>query len=332
MDYPLVVKPTDAGGSRDVTQVHGPDELGEAFAFAAAHSPSGQVVVEKFLDGVNLTVNVFMAGGEIAFSVITEKEVRPGSNFLIGGHIAPARLSPARESALLDDASRLCAAFDLTDGPANFDVVVSADGHAYFLEAGARMSGNGFPQLVQAFSGVNCVAALVDLVTGLPVRLAPSRWQPTRLWVLASPLAVPGELIAVEGLDTVAQMPGVASVDVFAQPDDVVQPFTEAGRKLGWIVVTARNHAQLESILDSAVRALGITVGRTAVTAQQYTLYTQTLSFCLSSLAGMEPQKGNQRRKQNPWLETTLQGDQPTFRAQHCSSVFFKAPHTVQAR
>jgi hypothetical protein len=33
--------------------------------------------------------------------------------------------------------------------------------------------------------------------------------------------------------------------------------------------------------------------------------------------AGMEPQKGNQRWKQNPWLETALQGDQPTFRAQH---------------
>jgi len=47
---------------------------------------------------------------------------------------------------------------------------------------------------------------------------------------------------------------------VFAAPGDVVLPFTEAGRKLGWLVVSADEHPQLGPLLDAATRALRISV------------------------------------------------------------------------
>lgn len=258
LGFPAVVKPADSSGSRGVGRVDTPAELAAALAEAARHSPRGQVIAEECLVGLNLTVNVFLVDGRPAASVISEKLILPGPRFLIGGHLAPAPVDPATERALLADALRLCAAFDLRDGPANFDVIVAADGTRYVLEVGARMSGNGFPQLATAATGADWLAALVDLATGRPVRLNPVRRRPTRLRVLTSPLEVAGELVSVEGLDLVAAMPGVAVAQVFAVPGSTVLPFTEAGRKLGWIVATADAHDLLDSTIDQALGALKI--------------------------------------------------------------------------
>jgi biotin carboxylase len=258
--FPVVVKPTDASGCRGVIGIDHVGDLDSALAYAKDHSPSGQVIVEEFIAGRNLTVNVFMLAGAMAHAVITEKHLLPGPRFLIGGHIAPAQLDARTHCGLLSDARRLCAAFDLTDGPANFDVIVTADGTRHFLEVGARMCGNGFPHLVTALSGVDWLAALVDLAVGRRPRLHPTRWRPTRLHVLASPLDTPGKLLSTNGLRDIAKIPGVEAVDLFATPGDTVLPFTESGRKLGWLVVSADDHASLPGVLNEAIRHLEITV------------------------------------------------------------------------
>jgi biotin carboxylase len=258
--FPVVCKPADASGGRGVHRAGTPGELDDAIAYAARHSPRGQVIAEEVLAGRDLTVNVFLAGGELVLSLISRKHVLPGPGFLVGGCVAPAELDEVTEKALLDEAQRLCAAFELADGPANFDVIVAEDGTRYFLEVGARLCGNGFPPLAAAVTGADWMAALLDLATGGSGTPAPTRSRPARLHILTSPLPVPGELVAVRGLDRTAALPGVEAVEVFASPGDTVQPFTEAGRKLGWILVTADRHELLDARLERAVRALGLVV------------------------------------------------------------------------
>lgn len=258
--FPVVCKPADASGGRGVHRADSPSEVDGALEYAARHSPRGQVITEEVLTGRNLTVNVFLRSGELVLSLITEKHVLPGPGFLIGGHTGPAELDEVTEKALLDDAHRLCLAFDLLDGPANFDVILAEDGTRYVLEVGARMSGNGFPSMAVAVSEVDWMAALVDLATGGPPPPMPGRSRPVRLQVLTSPLAGPGSVVAVGGLERVSALPGVAAVEVFVAPGDPVHPFTEAGRKLGWIVVEADRHDQLEPRLAAALRELGLVV------------------------------------------------------------------------
>jgi biotin carboxylase len=258
--FPLVVKPTDASGSRGVTGIEHPDQLDPALAYAARHSPTGRVIVEELVPGRNLTVNVFLLGGAVAHAVITEKLILPGARFLIGGHVAPARLDEKTERGLLEDAAALCGAFGLTDGPANFDAIVSGDGTRYFLEVGARMCGNGFPHLVTAQTGADWLAALMDLATGGRPRLRPTRSRPTRLHVLTSPLETLGRLLTVAGLPEVATLPGVEAVEIFAAPGDIVHPFTESGRKLGWLVVSADHRAALDARVEDAVRHLDLVI------------------------------------------------------------------------
>lgn len=258
--FPLVIKPPDASGSKGTTLVADAAGLGPALRHAADGSFGGDILAEEFVAGRNLTVEVFLRGGRPVFSVITEKRLIPGPHFVIGGHDCPAPVTEAERDLVVGRAVRLCAELDFTDGPAHFDVILAPDGTAYVLEVGARMCGNGYPRLMRAIYGIDTVGALVDLAVGEPWDLRPERSGHGIIHVLASPTAGDGVLTAVEGLDEVRALPGVADVEVVARPGDPVRPFTQSGNKLGYLVVTGPTPAAAEATLGRALSTLRLVI------------------------------------------------------------------------
>jgi biotin carboxylase len=258
--FPVVAKPTDGSGSKGVTLVLDPTDLPAAVAYARAHSLEGGVLVEEYVAGRNVTVDVFVRDGAPHFVATTEKRLAPGPHFLADKYTCPTPLEPAAEAALVSATARLCAAMDVRDGPVNVDFVLAPDGTAYALEANPRLAGNGYPRLLRAAYGVDTAAALVSLALGEPFDLRPTTNAHTVLDLIASPLGVPAELAEVWGLAETRAQPGVVDVEVFTQPGALVQPFTQAGHKLGYLVVAGRSDAEAEAALERARRTLRLTV------------------------------------------------------------------------
>jgi len=254
--YPLIVKPVAGSGSRGVSLVH--DATG--LPAALAHAADGELLVEEYLTGRNLTVDVFMRGGAAAFTGITEKRIVPGPHFVIGGHTCPAALDEPTRARVEATAATLCRAVDLADGPANLDVVLGADGAIRVLELNARLCGNAVPLLMRAVYGVDTVAALVSLAVGEPFELAPRLRCSGVVHVVASPLEVDGVVTAVSGVDAVRAMPGVVHCAVYAEPGQTVHPFTEGGHKLGHLLVTGADAAEAEERLTAALGVLRVDI------------------------------------------------------------------------
>lgn len=254
LGVPAVVKPVDASGSRGVSLVTHPCALPAAIALARASSFSGAVVVEQFLEGRNLTVELFLRDGAPCFAAVSEKRLA-GGGFVIRGHTFPAPLTGAERGAAIETAARVSAAMGLIDGPINLDLILAPDGTPYVLEAGARLCGNGFPHLQRAVYGVDTVRALVSLALGEPFDLTPTRARHAVLHVLASPLDTDGRLVAFDGVEAVRVLPGVVHVQVFAEPGDPVRPFTQSANKLGYLVVAGDTPDAAAAALE---RALGL--------------------------------------------------------------------------
>jgi biotin carboxylase len=257
--FPVVVKPPDTSGSKGVSLVERPADLPGALAYAGSFTAAGgPLLVEEFLAGRNLTVDVFMRDGDAAFTGITEKRIVPGPHFVIGGHLCPAPIADATRAALAGAAERLCRAIDLTDGSANLDVVLRDDGTFAVIEANARLCGNSVPLLMRHVYGVDTVAALVSLATGEPFAdlLVPTRRETGIIHVLASPLATDGVLSAVSGVGEVRELPGVVCCEVYAEPGDPVRPFDQAANKVGYLVVTGPDPAAARERLAAALDVL----------------------------------------------------------------------------
>lgn len=249
--FPLVVKPVDGSGSKGVTQITCPDDLPTAVARARVYSASRTVIAEEFVQGRQLTLDLFLRGGRSMMTCVKEQE------FVAGGfvvrRIGTVELSSAEHDHLEARAERLCRALGIVNGPANFDLVLGADGHGRIIEANPRLSGDSIPRLHTAAFGVNVVGALVALALGEPFddHLVPTRNEHAAVELVGSPLVTDGELVAWEGVAEARNIPGITEVVLYAKPGDVVRPHDQSGHKIGMFVAAGPSVADVSSALKA---------------------------------------------------------------------------------
>jgi biotin carboxylase len=248
--FPLVVKPADGSGSKGVRRVTRPDGLPVAIAHARTFAAGGAVIVEEFVEGRPLAVEIFMREGRAHFTDVQDKTFVPGTDFVVGRLRCPAHLPAATRARLGATAERLCLALGIADGPANFDVVLGPDGRERVIEVNARLGGDGVLRLLAAAYGVDVVRALVALALGEPFDLTPMRAEHATVELIGSPLATEGELVAVEGLALARAVPGITNVDLFVEPGDRVRPHDQSGHKIGILVAAGAT----PEAADAAVR------------------------------------------------------------------------------
>ena len=97
--------------------------------------------------------------------------------------------------------------------------------------------------------GVDTVGATVSRAVGRPFDLTPTRSRVCLLHLLGSPLPGPGVLRGVSGIEEIREHPGVRVLDLFTRRGEPVRPFTEAGYKLGYLVLVADTHDALDALL-----------------------------------------------------------------------------------
>lgn len=250
--FPVMVKPVDGSGSKGVTQVTHPDGLPAAVAYARSYSAAQTVIAEEFVKGRPLAIEVFMQNGRAVLACIKDKEF-VGDAFVVK-RLSTAQLPSATHDRIKATVERLSCALGITDGPANFDAVLGADGHERIIEANARLGGDGVPRLLMAAYGVDVVRALIALALGEPFgeHLAPVRAAHAALELIGSPLTVEGELIAWEGVAEARNLPGITDVELYAEPGDLVRPHDQSGHKIGLVVAAGASAADVSSALDAA--------------------------------------------------------------------------------
>lgn len=249
LPLPVVVKPTDGSGGKGITLVTAWNDLDGAIQSALALSQSGTVLVEEYVVGRHYAVEIWMRDGEAHFVSLTEKLMTPPPAMLTTGHLIPASLSAAVTARVEDTLVGLCRTLDIVDGPANFDFVLTESEELYMIEVGARLGGNAYPQLMYEAWGVDTVAATVSLSVGEPFALVPSRTRVCLVHLLTSHLSTPAIVREINGLHDVAGHAGVLSLEMHVGVGQVARPYTEAGYKLGYVVLVADDHQVLDALL-----------------------------------------------------------------------------------
>ncbi|MEV0147992.1 MULTISPECIES: ATP-grasp domain-containing protein [unclassified Nonomuraea] len=252
--YPLIVKPVDSSGSKGITVLDGPGGLVEAIEHAKKHSFSGHVIIEELVAGRHCAVESFFADGRLAFMAVTDRTITGPPAMISLSHVVPADLDESVHARLGQAVTAICAEIGHTRGPVNFDFVLTPGGDLCFIEMGARLGGNGMPLMVRHAFGLNTVEAAIRLALGEPLDITVSRRRIAVLRILTA--EADGVLTAIEGLDALKRMPEVVDVQVFKEVGDHVRAYTQAGHKLGYLVMVADTRGRLESALDEALRTL----------------------------------------------------------------------------
>ena len=166
LTYPLIVKPVDAYSSRGVARVNNQQELEAAFENAKNISRSKNVIVEEFVEGDELTVDVYVEQGTAhVLSVSNLYKIGEDGKFIIHRSQNPADISNDIEEQIRLAAQNIARAFGLKNTPMLIQLIT--DGQKISVVEFCARTGGGIKfSMIKKVSGFDVVKAVVDLTLG----------------------------------------------------------------------------------------------------------------------------------------------------------------------
>lgn len=167
IDFPVMMKPSDSQGQRGVRKIEDTNELKNYFEDTLSFSREKKVILESFIDGDEISVNVFVKDGVIKFYLISDRKVweeYPGG--IIHEHIIPSKYE--KKSEIVAQIRTLVVdtleAINLKNGPAYFQIKISGTGRPYLIEVTPRLDGCHMWRLIEYATGVNLLEASLELL------------------------------------------------------------------------------------------------------------------------------------------------------------------------
>ena len=166
LEYPLVVKPVDAYSSKGVRKATNPEELATYFAEAAQISRTGGVIVEEFVAGDEISVDIYVEDGVAKLLCVSNSEkVNDADRFIIFRGRYPVAASPEIMAQIQKVAQQIVDAFGLKNCPMLIQMINNGK-RVSVLEFCARTGGNMKYLLIKRSCGFDVIKAVIDLTVG----------------------------------------------------------------------------------------------------------------------------------------------------------------------
>ena len=263
--FPAVLKPADSGGQRGIFRLESIDDLDAHLHAALAESGGGEVVLERFHEGLELNGLVVARGGEAEVLTLSDRLRPPGVGFGVGWiHVYPTTIF----GDVLAEAERVAAhatrALGLRDGIAFPQLLVTDDG-VLVIEVAARIPGGQMADLARHAVGVDLVETALRFALGEPVPDAlarPQVQQPLAIrFLTASPGPLPtGRVVSIGSLDPVLAANGVVQADTYLQVGETIRPVRLDGDRRGYVIAVADTNVEALQRAEAAARLLQIEV------------------------------------------------------------------------
>ena len=155
IEFPVIAKPSDSQGQRGVKLIHNQEEFELQFDDIKQYSREGKVIVEKFIDGPEISVNGYMFDGNLIFFLASDRVTWEEYTGLIHKHVLPTKsISKKVENKLRETFEIVCNRIGITNGPVYSQVKIM-DNHPYIIEITPRLDGCHMWRIIKYACGLN---------------------------------------------------------------------------------------------------------------------------------------------------------------------------------
>ena len=160
-DYPVITKPTDGCGSSGFSVCHNLDELKIGYKIAEKESPTGSVIIEKFVPNDGVVVFYTVSEGKIIFSGLEDKypvKYEKQGSYVGGLFVCESDLANEFRERFEIRIEKMIQSIGIKEGSFWIEVFHHGD-EFYFNEVGFRYGGSASIYFVDYKHGINQVAA-----------------------------------------------------------------------------------------------------------------------------------------------------------------------------
>jgi phosphoribosylamine-glycine ligase len=197
--YPAVLKPADSYGARGVAVVESEAEARQQLPTALEHARNDTALVEEYLDGFEISVNVFLVDGSVRVAILSDRLVAERDRVgITGGHVVPSSCTAEETEAVIDLVERTVAALPAQDGPLYFQLKMTDRGPR-IVELAPRLDGCHLWRLIDHACDIDLLEMTVDQLVGdTPAVADRSGVEPHRLEYLLGPANEPFRRVAYD--------------------------------------------------------------------------------------------------------------------------------------
>lgn len=253
--FPCISKPTDNSGSRGVMLIRDEKELRDAVAYSSEHGRSGGVIVEEYMQGSEVSVEIITLNGEPHVLNVTDKLTTGAPHFVEMGHSQPSRLAAEDLDRIRDLACRAVKAVGIQNGPAHVEIMLTADGPK-MVELGARMGGDCITtHLVPLSTGIDMIEATLRISCGETPDITPKFQKGSAIRFFDVPC---GTIKAIEGAEPARTIPGVQEISFTKQVGDVAGTIGSSTDRVGFVIAQAESADEAIAICERASAAVRV--------------------------------------------------------------------------
>ena len=227
--YPVLVKPVDSSGSRGITICHNRLELEVAVKIGKQASKTGKVLIERYMDGREVTVFWTFQDGKYYLSALGNRHVKHNQGTdvipLPVGYSFPSIYLPKYRAEVEENCKRMFHHLGIKDGMMFMQCKVEG-GTCYVYDLGYRLTGSLEYKILERVSGYNPLEMMIEFaLTGqmgeesIADKAVPEFKTPA---FNVSCLCAPGTIKEILGIEEVKAMPEVEDVVIAHTPGETI--------------------------------------------------------------------------------------------------------------
>lgn len=255
--FPLITKPTDNSGSRGVMLVHNEKELAEALNYSSENGRRGDVIMEEYMCGPEVSVEVMVSHGVPYVLQITDKLTTGAPHFVEMGHSQPSRLPEEAQAAIRDLASRAALSVGIQNGPAHVEIILTENGPK-MVELGARMGGDCITtHLVPLSTGIDMVGNTIKIALGEEPDLEQKLSKGSAIRYFH---ATHGVICEIGGVEEAKKIEGVREITFVKQVGDTVGDIGSSTDRVGFVIAQAETAEKAVEVCERVMEMVKIIV------------------------------------------------------------------------
>jgi len=252
--WPVIVKPTDAAGSKGVTRVDKIGDLQPALEYAMNHSLSGHIIVEEFIekDGCSSDTDSMSIDGKLVFTSFCAQrfDAEATNPYTPAAYSWPSTYTKEQEDYLTSEIQRLITLLKLKTVVYNIETRIGTNGKPYIMELTPRGGGNRLCEMLRYATGVDMITTITRSIVGDPI-LEPIEQKPynghwAEVILHADKEGIFGHLEISKDLHA-----EIIEEDLWVKQGDHVDSFEGANNAIGTLVLKFQSAEELESAITN---------------------------------------------------------------------------------
>lgn len=257
--YPLIVKPVDSYSSRGVRKITSRSELDEAFANAISISRTHNAIVEEYVAGDELSIDIYVENGKAHVLCMSNLDkIGENGKFVIHRTRYPAEVSEAVADEISCVAQDIADAFGLKNTPMLIQLITDGE-HVSVVEFCARTGGGDKFRLIEKVSGFDVIDAVVETTLGGAPHVEEKKIE--QQYIIDEFLYChPGTFDHLEGFDELIEEGVITEYFCLKSPGTQFNEINSSGDRVAYftIVGSSRDEARRKhAVANSRIKVIG---------------------------------------------------------------------------